>query len=342
MIGRLNGAHVAEVVQAVRRLYAASFMLECSGLSMIHLDLRHLRTLSALRDSGSLVDAAERLFVTQSALSHQLKDLEDRIGCTLFFRKTKPVRFTAAGQRILELADGVLPAVAAAERDLNNVGGGRAGRLHMAIECHSCFEWLMPAIERYRDEWPQVQIDLASGFNFDALPALLQGDLDLVITATPTPIDGIAYDPLFQYEAQLAVPRDHPLAAMEWVRPEQLAEETLIAYPVDRSRLDVFTSFLDPAGVKPAAVRSAELTPMIVQLVASGRGVACLPNWVLHEYLARKLIQARSLGEDGVWPTLYAAVREEDRAALYVSGFVDLARKTCFEHLHGILQVVPE
>lgn len=308
---------------------------------MIHLDLRHLRTLASLRDSGSLVDAAERLFVTQSALSHQLKDLEDRIGCALFFRKTKPVRFTAAGQRILELADTVLPAVSAAERDLNNVGGGRAGRLHMAIECHSCFEWLMPAIERYRDAWPQVQIDLASGFNFDALPALLQGDLDLVITANPSTTDGLVYEPLFQYEAQLAVPRDHALVAVEWVRPEQLADETMIVYPVDRSRLDVFTNFLDPAGVKPAAVRVAELTPMIVQLVASGRGVACLPNWVLHEYRARHLIEVRSLGEDGLWPTLYAAVREEDHAALYVNGFVELARKSCFENLVGILQVLP-
>ena len=309
-------------------------------MSSIHLELRHLRTLVALRDTGSLVEAADRLFVTQSALSHQLKDLEERIGCALFFRKTKPVRFTAAGQRMLSLADEILPKVAASERDLQQVGGGRTGRLHIAIECHSCFEWLMPTIERYRDGWPDVQLDLVGGFNFDALPALLQGDLDLVITANPQPGDGIRYVPLFQYEAQLVLPRTHALTEVPCIEPAQLRAETLIVYPVDRSRLDVFVNFLDPAGVVPAAVRTAELTPMIVQLVASGRGVACLPNWVLHEYLERKLIVVRSLGEDGLWPTLYAAVREEDAGAAYLNALVDTARQTCFETLVGVLPVV--
>ena len=309
-------------------------------MSSIHLELRHLRTLVALRDTGSLVEAADRLFVTQSALSHQLKDLEDRIGCALFFRKTKPVRFTAAGQRMLSLADEILPKVAASERDLQQVGGGRTGRLHIAIECHSCFEWLMPTIERYRDGWPDVQLDLVGGFNFDALPALLQGDLDLVITANPQPGDGIRYAPLFQYEAQLVLPRTHALTEVACIEPAQLRAETLIVYPVDRSRLDVFVNFLDPAGIVPAAVRTAELTPMIVQLVASGRGVACLPNWVLHEYLERKLIVVRSLGEDGLWPTLYAAVREEDAGAAYLNALIDTARQTCFETLVGVLPVV--
>ena len=309
-------------------------------MSSIHLELRHLRTLVALRDTGSLVEAADKLFVTQSALSHQLKDLEDRIGCALFFRKTKPVRFTAAGQRVLGLADEILPKVAASERDLQQVGGGRTGRLHIAIECHSCFEWLMPTIEHYRDGWPDVQLDLVGGFNFDALPALLQGDLDLVITANPQPGDGIRYVPLFQYEAQLVLPRTHPLTESKFIEPEQLRAETLIVYPVDRSRLDVFVNFLDPAGVTPTAVRSAELTPMIVQLVASGRGVACLPNWVLHEYLERKLIVVRSLGEDGLWPTLFAAVREEDAGAAYLNALIDTARQTCFENLVGVLPVV--
>jgi LysR family transcriptional regulator for metE and metH len=307
-----------------------------------HLELRHLRTLAALRDTGSLVEAADRLHLTQSALSHQLNDLEARIGRSLFFRKTKPVRFTSAGQAILAAADVVLPCLQDAERALLRLAGGEKGRLHVAIECHSCFEWLMPAIERYRDAWPDVELDLASGFNFAALPALAQGDLDLVITSDPTGIDGIAYVPLFQYEAQLAVALDHPLARRDWVAPADLAGETLIVYPVDRARLDVFRSFLEPAGVEPARVRTAELTPVIVQLVASHRGVACLPYWVLHEYAQRRLVKALSLGEEGIWPTLHAAVRADDRAVPYVAAFIEIARRTCFENLVGVLPALDE
>jgi LysR family transcriptional regulator for metE and metH len=310
---------------------------------MSHIELRHLRTLVALRDTGSLVEAAERVFLTQSALSHQLKELESRLDCNLFIRKTRPVRFTSAGQRLLRLADEVLPLVHGAEHDLARLAGGESGRLFMSIECHSCFEWLLPAINRYREAWPDVELDIASGFHFAPLPALARGDLDLVITSDPIADSSLAYLPLFSYEARLAMPRDHPLARKPWVEPADLAGETLIAYPVDRSRLDLFTRFLDPAGVEPARIRTAELTAMMIQLVASGRGLVCLPNWALHEYLQRDYVVARSLGEEGIWPTLYAAVRQDQAGAAFVRGFVEVAKSTCFGTLVGIVTAdVPE
>lgn len=309
---------------------------------MFNLELRHLRTLAALRDTGSLVEAADRVFLTQSALSHQIKDLEDRLGGALFLRKTRPVRFTAIGQRLLRLADEVLPLVHGAERDLERLSGGAAGRLHMAIECHSCFEWLLPAINTYREAWPEVELDISSGFNFDALPALARGDLDLVITSDPVRELDLTYVPLFSYEAQLALAASHPLAAKPWIEPADLAGEVLICYPVDRARLDVFTSFLDPARVEPLRVRTAELTPMMIQLVASRRGVTCLPNWALYEYLQKDYVVARSLGEEGVWPTLYAAMRRDDADAPFMRAFVETSIATCFRTLIGIVPVVDD
>ncbi len=304
---------------------------------MSHIELRHLRTLAALRDTGSLVEAAERVYLTQSALSHQLKDLENRVGCGLFIRKTRPVRFTSAGKRLLRLADEALPLVHGAELDVARLAGGESGRLFMAIECHSCFEWLLPAINLYREDWPDVELDVSSGFHFAPLPALARGDLDLVITADPVDDLDLAYLPLFGYEAQLAIAVDHPLAAREWVNPEDLADETIITYPVDRARLDVFTRFLEPAGVEPARVRTAELTTMMIQLIASSRGVACLPNWALHEYIERNYIVSRSLGEDGIWPNLYAAVRSDQADVSFIESFVRTAKATCFENLVGIV-----
>ena len=304
---------------------------------MAHIELRHLRTLVALRDTGSLVEAAERVFLTQSALSHQLKDLELRLGCALFIRKTRPVRFTSAGQRLLRLADEVLPLLHSAEHDLARLAGGESGRIYMAIECHSCFEWLLPAINRYREAWSDVELDIASGFHFAPLPALARGDLDLVITADPIDDASLAYVPLFSYEAQLALPRDHALTGRPWVEPEDLAGETLICYPVDRDRLDIFKSFLEPAGIEPARVRHAELTTMMIQLVASGRGLVCLPNWALHEYLRRDYVVVKSLGEEGIWPTLYAAVREDQRQAPFIQGFIEIAKAVCFDTLVGIV-----
>lgn len=306
------------------------------------LDTKHLRTLTALRDGGTLVEAARRLHLTQSALSHQLKDLEERLGISLFLRKTKPLQFTRAGLEILQLADKILPQLQHTERNLKKLAGGDAGRLHMAIECHSCFDWLMPAINSFRDHWPEVEIDLSTSFNFEPIPALIRGDIDLVVTSDPHPHGDIHYQPLFRYQSMLAVANQHPLANRQAIEPADLTNETLIHYPVDRKRLDIFERFLTPQGIEPQATRETELTLMMVQLVASGRGVACLPNWALQPYLDASLVSCRPLGKDGVWPTLYAAVRNEQKDSAFIQDFFDQALQTCFKHLPGIVPVAGE
>lgn len=301
------------------------------------LDIKHLRTLAALRDGGTLVEAARRMHLTQSALSHQLKDLEDRLGVELFSRKTKPLRFTRAGLELLQLADSVLPQLRQAERNLQQLNGSRSGRLHMVIECHSCFDWLMPAINHFREHWPEVEIDLSTSFNFEPIPALLRGDVDLVITSDAHHADNLHYHPLFRYESVLALANQHPLLQKNRIQPQDLQNETLIHYPVARQRLDIFEYFLNPAGIEPRETRQSELTLMIVQLVASGRGVACLPNWTLKPYLEKNLLSSRSLGNNGIWPTLYAAVRQEQLDNPFIQDFFAQALETCFNELPGIL-----
>ncbi|WP_022940841.1 LysR family transcriptional regulator [Psychromonas hadalis] len=300
------------------------------------IEIKHLRTLSTLNNTGSLVEAARQLHLTQSALSHQLKELEGRLNCSLFIRKSRPIRFTVAGLRLLELADSVLPEINSAKRDLARFVSGDAGRLHMAVECHSCFQWLMPAIDSFRDSWPEVELDFSSGFSFLPLPALKRGNLDLVITSDPQPIEGITYIPLFSYQPMLALSRHHRLAKQTYIEAEDLAQETLITYPVEIERLDIFNQFLIPAGVSPAKVRHADMTLMMLQLVASGRGVAGLPNWALFEYIKKDYVVARRLGKEGLWNTLYAAVREEQKDLAYLEDFIKTAIDSCFKHLRGI------
>jgi len=301
------------------------------------LEIRHLETVQAIQEGGSLLEAAERLHVTQSALSHQLRELEGRLGTPLLNRRTRPARLTTAGLRVLALAQEVLPRMRATERELKRLAAGRTGRLHMAIECHSCFQWLMPALDVFRQQWPEVALDLSAAFSFAPLPALVRGDLDLVVTSDPQrTLEAVRYLPLFRYELVLAVAAANPLAAKRHVEPEDLSEQTLIAYPVDRQRLDVYTAFLDPAGVEPAALRTAELTPVIAQLVASNRGVAALPNWALTEYLDQGWLRMCRLGEPGVWRTLYAAARVEDTETPYIQEFLEVARDVCFKTLSGI------
>ncbi len=300
-------------------------------------ELRHLRSLQAIRDTGSLAGAAQRLHLTQSALSHQIKGLESYFDTRLFFRKSRPLRFTPAGERLLGLADRILPQVAAVEQELAGISKGQRGRLYIALECHSCVDWLLPTLDRYRPDWPEVELDLSMGFSFHPLPALYRGDLDLVITSDPEEnYGGVNYTPLFDYEMLLAVSPEHALAKRAYVRPADLADQTLLTYPVCRDRLDVFSRFLHPAQIEPAQVRTAELTVILLQQVASNRGVAALPNWALQDALAKGQLRGVPLGEQGLWRTLYAAVREEDYERPYVQAFLELAREVSANVLHGI------
>lgn len=300
------------------------------------IEIRHLRTLLALQETGSVSQTAERLHLTQSAISHQLKALEDYFERQLFIRKSHPLRLTLAGQRLLELAAEILPQVEAAERDLACMADGRAGRLHIAVECHSCFEWLLPAMDAFRTRWPEIEMDLSLGFNFEPLPALLRGDIDLVVTADPLALPGISYDPLFQFQSMLLTSPRHPLSSKTWIEPLDLKEEVLITYPVERVRLSIFTHFLDPAGAEPAGQRTAELTLMILQLVASNRGVASLPNWAVVDAVEHGSVKALPLGREGLWATLLAAVRTGEKDQFFIRDFIKSARDICFQNLSGI------
>jgi len=300
------------------------------------IDLRHLRTLHALRETDSMPEAAERLHLTQSALSHQFRELENRVGMPVFERKSKPVRFTTAGLKLLQLADQVLPLIRTTERNLSKLANGTADRLHIAIECHSCYQWLMPSLDEFRSAWPEVELDLASGLAFAPLPALQRGDLDLVVTSDPLPLPGITYVPLFGYEAMLAIDKHHALRDKPYVQPADIASQTLITYPIERNRLDIFTGFLDPADIEPAQIRTAEMTVMMMQLVASGRGVCCLPNWAVHEYTSRGYVLARRLGEKGLQATLYAAVRSDMLEVPFMSDFLLTTKDISFATLEGV------
>ncbi|MEJ2125419.1 MAG: LysR family transcriptional regulator [Alphaproteobacteria bacterium] len=290
------------------------------------LDIRHLRSIAAINEAGNLARAAERLHVTQSALSHQIKGLEQMLGLPLFLRNSKPLRLTAAGQKVLGFAQHALPQFVALEEDLKRMADGETGRLFIAIECHACFEWLLPVLEAYRQRWPEVDVDIRLGASFDALPALQRGEVDLVISSDPEEKPDITFEPLFDYEALLIAAPEHHLAAKPFVTPEDLAGETLITYPMERNRLDVFNLFLSPAGVDPAAVRQIELTAVILLLVASHRGVAVLPDWVIRESAKNSRLAVLPLSEQGMRRILYSAVRTGERAAPYMADFISIAQ----------------
>jgi LysR family transcriptional regulator for metE and metH len=297
------------------------------------LELRHLRTLTALRAAGSLVRAAQLLNLTQSALSHQIKLMEERYGAALFERKSLPIAFTATGSRLLALADHVLPSVEQAERDIARLSQGDQGQLRVALECHTCFDWLMPVMDAFRQRWPEVEIDLVSGFHSDPGELLKSGEADLVIGSACGPAFSVL--PLFRYEILVVLAQKHRLAAQRRLEARDFEGETVITYPVPEQRIDLIREVLRPAGVQFER-RTAELTVAILQLVASRRGVAALPNWAIRNYVDYDYVQARPVGAHGLWSDLFVSVPPALAGKAYVRDFVAVIREQCARTLDGI------
>ena len=292
----------------------------------MYLEFRHLRTIRAIHLAGGLARAADMMNMTQSALSHQVKGLEDQAGVELFVRRSKPLKLSAAGHRMLRLADRILPEIDALEEEFRNLRSGRTGRLHIAIECHACFEWLLPVLDLFRHAWPEVDVDIRAGLAFEALPALAREEVDLVVSSDPVPMPGVTFHPLFDYEPVFVAAASHPLAAKDAIEAEDFRDQTLITYPVARDRLDVFTELLTPAKVEPRSQRTVELTAVILMLVASGRGVAVLPDWVLRDLRGHADYVTRPLGPGNIVKRLYAATRTDDATQPFMAHILRLGR----------------
>ena len=292
----------------------------------MYIELRHLRSLRAIHQAGGLTQAAEMLNMTQSALSHQIAGLEDQAGMELFVRRSKPMRLSAAGHRMLRAAERILPEVAALEEEFRALRAGKTGRLHIAIQCHACFDWLFPVLELFRHAWPEVDVDIRAGLAFEPFPALAREEVDLVISSNPEPLPGVTAHPLFDYAPTFVASAQNPLAAKAMIVAEDLRDQTLITYPVGRDKLDVFTDLLTPARVEPAAHRHVELTAVILMLIGSNRGVGVLPDWVVRDLRSNPDYALRPLAPGNVTRRLYACLREEDAARPYMAHFLKLGR----------------
>jgi LysR family transcriptional regulator for metE and metH len=288
----------------------------------------HLSILREVDRHGSLTAAAEVLFLTQSALSHTIRKLEQQLGLEVWTREGRALRLTQAGHYLLGLANRVLPQLEHAERLMQQYAQGQRGTLRIGMECHPCYQWLLRVVAPYLAAWPAVDVDVKQKFQFGGIKALSDYEVDLLVTPDPLFKPGLLFVPVFDYEQMLVVGCGHPLAGREWAEPCDLADEVLITYPVDIERLDIYNQFFLPAACAPRERKTIETTDIMVQMVASGRGVAALPGWLVQEYAARMPVTAVRLGKEGIHKQIFLGTREEDAGLDYLEAFVAQARQT--------------
>lgn len=190
-----------------------------------------------------------------------------------------------------------------------------------------CYQWLLKIVSPYLAAWPDVEVDVKQKFQFGGIGALYGYEIDVLVTPDPLFKTGLKFEPVFDYEQVLVVAKDHPLAGATHVKPQQISKEVLITYPVEIERLDIYNQFLLPAGITPKRHKTIETTDIMLQMVASGRGVAALPRWLVQEYAHKLNVVPVRLGPHGIAKQIYLGAREADTAIDYVQAFVALARR---------------
>ncbi|KQR62556.1 LysR family transcriptional regulator [Acidovorax sp. Leaf160] len=288
----------------------------------------HLSIVQQVERQGSLTAAAGVLNLTQSALSHSMKKLEQQLGTAIWLREGRSLRLTQAGHYLLAVANRVLPQLDLAEERLGQFAQGERGALRIGMECHPCYQWLLKVVSPYLSAWPDVDVDVKQKFQFGGIGALFGYEIDLLVTPDPLFKPGLRFEPVFDYEQVLVVGKSHPLARQAYVKPAQLTGEVLITYPVSPERLDVYTQFLTPAGVSPRRHKTIETTDIMLQMVASGRGVAALPRWLVLEYAEKMDVVPVRLGRHGIAKQIHLGARESDLDTDYLRAFVEFARGT--------------
>jgi LysR family transcriptional regulator for metE and metH len=293
---------------------------------LMDLEVRHLRLVSSVVEAGSLTRAADRLHLTQSALSHQLRDIEGRLGAPLFLRVGKRLVLTPAGERLLSSAKEILERLEQTELDIRRMGAQHAGVLRLTTECYTCYHWLPPLLMRFRRKFPRVEVRIDVEATRHPIAMLLAGKIDLAIVSSRVNDRRLVSKKVFDDEVVLIASRHHRFAEQPHVRLTELRDETLFIYP-PREESRFLQDVLLPAGITPASIEEVQLTEAITELVKAGLGVAVLAQWAVQPLIDSGALIARRLSAHGQHREWRAVMPKDLARAEHVVEFIDLLTK---------------
>ncbi len=298
----------------------------------VKLEIRHLKLLASVADLGSVTEAGRRLHVTQSALSHQLRDAEEKLGASLFLRLGRKMVLTPAGEKLLESARKVLSELQAAETQIQGLNGGTRGVIRVSTECYTCYHWLPALLKKFSAKFPGVEVQIVLEATANPLAALLEGKLDVAVVSCAPRNKSLLLTPACEDELMVVTGPRHRLASSTHVQPRDLAGETVLCYP-PKEESTLLLKVLRPAGVEPDRVLEIPLTESIVDMAEAGLGVAFLARWAITTYLQSGRVVARPLSRSGFRRHWYAATLRNGSTAPYLAEFVNLLARTCSAEL---------
>ncbi|OGU35999.1 MAG: hypothetical protein A2068_13415 [Ignavibacteria bacterium GWB2_35_6b] len=299
------------------------------------MEIRHLKLIKAASEEGSLTAAGKKLFLTQSALSHQLKEIETEYGVPFFQRIGKKMILTQAGERVLSSAKTILDEIQKTDSELKSFSAGDSGVLRISTECYTCYHWLSKLLKSFHTIFPNVELQIIAEATRKPLPYLLEGKLDVAIVSSSAigmaERHSLRSTKLFSDELVVVTYKNHRLTKKSSVRAHDFIEETLILYTVQNEDLDVFQYLLNPAGVAPKKVLKLQLTEAIIEMVKAELGITVMAKWAIKPYLKNNQLVIIPFAGTVMKRNWYAATINSHNTPRYIDSFINhLSTKITF------------
>lgn len=292
------------------------------------MEIKYFRLIKTIEEEGSIANSADKLFLTQSALSHQLKELEQRLGFKVFYRKRHGWQLTDEGRELYQLGTVILEQLERGLHNIEQIRAGSAGRLRLSTECYSFYHGLAPFIQKMGVLYPNIHIDLRIEATHQPIAKLLSHDIDLALVTAPPKDAALHHIKLYEDEIFALMHREHPLHALEFLTPEAVANAHLIIHSLPLETVSVYTQFLQPKGLRPTQLTAIPLTEIALELVAANMGITCLPKWALRPFHHSEELVLKPLGPRGLRRTHYLAIRQADRHKHYINDFIGNFQET--------------
>jgi LysR family transcriptional regulator for metE and metH len=289
---------------------------------LYRMETRHLRLIKTLADEKSITKSLDKLFLTQSAVSHQLRDIEERLGVKIFYRTKNQWILTEEGQVLYNTAGKVLAEIDEATKRINDMRQGHAGNIRISTECYTNYHWLPAFMVRMKILYPKLDINIVIEATHKPLQKLLDNELDLGITSDPWDNKSIKYIELFKDEVMAVMPLEHPLAHKKFLTGDDFKDQTLIIHSYPLETVTVHQHFLKEQKIKPKQIVAMPLTEAALEMVKAGMGILTMPKWAMRSFVDSPALTLVRIGQKGLIRTHYAAIRHEDAGKKYIQDFI--------------------
>lgn len=286
------------------------------------MEIRHLKLIKAIVEEGSITKAIDKLHLTQSALSHQLKEAEYQLGTPIFLRTNKKLVLTKAGEKIYELANEILDKLAETQSEIKQMVFGESGEIRISTECFSSYHWLPSVLKQFHLLYPNVELKIVTEATHIPLQKLLDNTIDIAIVSDIIKDNHIQYTELFQDEVVMVVSENHSWADKKYVVAEDFINEHLIIHSLPMETVTIHQFFLAPAKVTPRKITPLPLTEASLEMVKAGMGIMSMAKWALQPYLSNNPIKAVKVGKNGLKRKHFIATRTNEKHPDYFHHFI--------------------